>query len=77
MQSTKMKGMGDLNRALTSDMEMWSLEFSQLFFSTKLVQYFLTMLLLHYVLKLSRISCTIILEACDLLFDFDFTEDDN
>ena len=77
LQPTKMKGTGDLNSALTSDMEMRSLELSQLVFSTELVQYFLPMLPLHYILKLSRIYGTIILDAYDLLSDFDFTVDDN
>ena len=41
-QSTKMKEVGDLKSALTSDMEMQSLEFAQLVFGLALVQYFLT-----------------------------------
>ena len=37
LQSTKLKGVGDLKNALTSDMEMQSLEFAQLVFSLALV----------------------------------------
>lgn len=44
LQSTELKGVGDLKSVLTSDMEMQSLEFSQLGFGLALVQYFLTML---------------------------------
>ena len=45
LQSTKeVKGVGDLKSALTSDMEMQSLEFAQLVFGLALVQYFLSML---------------------------------
>ncbi|KAL6035795.1 hypothetical protein STEG23_005192 [Scotinomys teguina] len=40
----KLNGVGDLKSALTSDMEMQSLEFVQLVFSPALVQCFLTML---------------------------------
>ena len=47
LQSTKLKGIGDLKSALTSDVEMQSLEFAQLVFGLALVQYFLTMLLSH------------------------------
>jgi hypothetical protein len=38
-----MKGVGDLKRALTSDMEMLSLEFTKLVFGFALVQNFLIM----------------------------------
>ena len=44
LQLTKLKGVGDLKSALTSDMEMQSLEFAQLGFGLALVQYFLTMM---------------------------------
>ena len=41
----KKKGVGDLKSALTSDMEMQSLEFAQLVFGLALVQYLLVLLL--------------------------------
>ena len=44
LQSTKMKGAGDLKSALTSDMEMQSLESAELAFGFVLVQDFLTMM---------------------------------
>ena len=40
LQSTKLKRVGDLKTALTSGMEMQSLEFTQLFFGLAFVQYF-------------------------------------
>lgn len=40
LQSTKMKGAGDLNSALTLDTEIQSLEFTLLVFSLPLVQFF-------------------------------------
>jgi hypothetical protein len=43
-QSTRMKGVGDLKNALTSDMELQSLEFAQQVFCLALGQYFLTMM---------------------------------
>ena len=44
LQSTKIKGVGDLKRALTSDTEIQSLDFAQLVFCLASVQYFLTMM---------------------------------
>ena len=44
LQSTKMKGVGKHKGALTSDMEMQSLEFAQMVFSLVSIQYFLTLL---------------------------------
>ena len=45
LQSTKLKGAGDLKSTLTSDMEMQSLEFAQMLFSLALFgPDFLTML---------------------------------
>ena len=41
-QSTRMKGIGDLKSAFTSDMETWSLEVDQLVFGLALVQCLLT-----------------------------------
>ena len=43
LQSTKLKGVGDLKSILTSDMEIQSLELAQLVFGLALVQCFLTM----------------------------------
>ena len=40
MQSTKLKGVGDLKNILSSDMEMQNLEFAQLVFGLSLVQNF-------------------------------------
>jgi hypothetical protein len=39
-----MKGVGELKRALTSDMEMLSLKFAQLDIGLAMVHYFLTMI---------------------------------
>ena len=64
-----MKGVGDLKSTLTSDMEMQSLEFAQLVFGLALVQYFLTMMFWNGNI------CPVMLEVCDLLFDFDFIGD--
>jgi hypothetical protein len=61
-----MKGAGDLKSALTSDMEMQSLEFAQLGFGLALVQDFLTMMFGNGNVYPAM------LEVCDLLFDFDF-----
>ena len=60
LQSTKLKGVGDLKSTLTSDMEMQSLEFAQLVFGLALVQYFLTMTFCNVY--------PVMLEVCDLLF---------
>ena len=60
--STKMKWFGDLRRALTSDMELQSLEFAQLVFGLALV-------------TMKFWNGSLILEVCDLLFDFDFIGD--
>jgi hypothetical protein len=43
LQSTKLKGTGDLKSILTSDTVMQSLRFAQLAFGVSLVQYFLSM----------------------------------
>ena len=45
LQSTKLKGVGDLKSTLTSDMEIRSLKFAKLVLCLGLVQYFLTMML--------------------------------
>ena len=63
-QSTKLKGVGDLKSALTSDMEMQSLEYAQLACFGPIFPY-------HDILEWLCIFCTM-LEVCDLLFDFDF-----
>ena len=41
LQSTKLKGVGDLKNILTSDLGMQNLEFTQLAFGLALLQYFL------------------------------------
>ena len=69
LQSTKMKGVGDLQSAVTSDMEMQSLEFAQLAFGLALVQCFPTMRFWNGNVY------PVMLEVCDLLFDFDFIRD--
>ena len=43
LQSTAMKGVGELNSVLTLDMKMQHLEFAQLAFGLEFVQYFPTM----------------------------------
>lgn len=72
LQSTKLKGVGDLKSALTSDMEMLSLEFAQLVFSLALVQYFLTVLLFLCFITVMYTLCHYMLEVCDLAFLFIF-----
>ena len=75
LQSTKLKGIGDLKSVLTSDMELQSLEFAQLVFGLVLVQYFLTVFpSLHFGMVM-YILCHHVLKGRDLLFDFDFTGD--
>ena len=70
LQSTKLKGAGDLKTALTSDIEMQSLEFAQLVFGLALVQYFLTMLpSLHFRMVMDTL-CHFWLDVCDLTFNF-------
>jgi hypothetical protein len=44
LQSTKLKGFGDLKCVLTSDMKIQSLEFAQLVFGLSLVQEFFPVL---------------------------------
>jgi hypothetical protein len=61
-----MKGVGHLKRILTSDTEMLILEFAQLVVGLTLVQYFLTVEFWNGNMYL------VMLELCDLLFDFDF-----
>jgi hypothetical protein len=57
LQSTKMKGVGDLKSALASDVEMQSLE---------IVQYFLTMMFWNDGVY------PVMLGVCDLCVYFDF-----
>ena len=64
LQSAKIKRIGDLKSTLTSDMEMQSLEFSQLVFGLALVQYFLTMTFWNGTVY------PVMWEVRDLLFDF-------
>ena len=76
LQSTKLKGVGDLKSILASDMEMQSLEFVHLVFSFALVQYFLTMLLLFDFEMVMYIWCHYMLEeVCDMFSGFDFIGD--
>ena len=63
-----MKGLGDLKSALTSDVEVLSLEFAQVVFGPGLFQYFLIMTFSN-----SNIH-SVMLEVCDLLLYFDFIE---
>ena len=70
MQSTKLKGVGDL-KSLTSDREMQSLEFFLLVSSLVLVQYFLTMALFSPFGIVTHVLCCGMLEVCDLVFGFD------
>ena len=69
LQLTKLKEVGDLKSALTSDMEMLSLEFAHLFFGLGLVQYFLIMTFWNGNVY------TVIMKSHDLLFNFDFVGD--
>ena len=57
-----MEGVADLKSALTSDMEVQSLEFAHLVSCLALVQYFLTMTFWNANVY------TVMLKACDLLF---------
>ena len=70
LQSTKLKGAGDLKSNLTSDMEMQTLETAHLVFGLALVGYFLP--LLHFLTFgiVMYILCHYMLEACDLPFLF-------
>jgi hypothetical protein len=72
LQSTKLKGVGDLKSTLTTDMEMQSWGFFQLVFGLSMVQHFLTMIpLLPFEMKM-YILWHFMLEVCGLPFDFDF-----
>jgi hypothetical protein len=68
LQSTKLKGIRELKSALTSDMEMQSLEFTQMVFSLALVQYFLTMIPLFPFEIVMYILLHCMWEVCDLIF---------
>jgi hypothetical protein len=69
LQSTKLKGVGDLKRTLTPDTERQSLEFSWLSFGLALVQYFLAVLPSPFVMVL-YILRHCMLEVCDMLILF-------
>ena len=75
LQSTKLKGVENVESILTSQMEMQSLEFAQLLFNLSLVQYFLNMLPSLCFGTVMCIPCHYMLEVCDLLFAFAFTGD--
>jgi hypothetical protein len=64
LQLTKIKGIQ--KSALTSDIEMQSLEFAQMVFDVALVYYFLIKAFWN------DNEYPVVLEVCDLLFDFDF-----
>jgi hypothetical protein len=71
--SIKLKGIGDLNSALMSDIEMQRLEFPQLFCFVlfcclALIQYFLTMFLSLCIEMLLYVLCHDMSEVCDLVF---------
>jgi hypothetical protein len=55
LQSSKLKGVRDLKNISTSDMEMQSLEFIQMFFGLGLIQYFLSML--PFLFSLGPLIC--------------------
>lgn len=71
LNSTKLKGVGDLKIILTSDMKIQILEFVQLASRLALVQYFLTMLPSLSFGMVMYILCHCMFKVCDLLFDFD------
>jgi hypothetical protein len=59
LQSTKMRGVGDLTSTLTSDIKILSLKLAHLIFGLVLVKYFLTMTFLN------RKLYPLLLEICD------------
>jgi hypothetical protein len=61
-ESSTLKGIGDPQSSLTSDMEMLTLEFAQLAFGYSLVQYFFNMMFQNGNVY------SLMLEVCDLLF---------
>ena len=66
LQSVKMKRAGEMKSALILDMEIQSLEIAPLVFGLTLVQYFLTMTFWNGNVY------PVMLEICDLLYNFDF-----
>ena len=70
MQSSKLKGVGDLKSALTLDVEMQNLEFAQLVFSLALVLSFLIVLPFLQSGMVMHILCQDMLKVCDLGFFF-------
>ena len=68
LQSTKLKGVGDLKSTLKSDMEMQTLEFPQLMFSPVLVQHFLAMVPFIAFGTVMSILSYCMLEVYNLLF---------
>ena len=67
LQLTKLKGVEDLKRLLTSVMEIQSLEFAQLVLGFALVQYFISVLPSLTFGIVMYIMCHCMLEVCDLL----------
>ena len=70
LQSTKLKGVGDLKNILTSDVKM-QFRVCPVVFDLVLFQYFLIMLPSIYF-GIRYILCHYMLEVCNLLFNFDF-----
>ena len=65
-----LKGVGDLKKISTSNMEMQILKFAQLFFGLALVQNFLTMVpFLHFRMRMYILWLSMF-KVCDLSFDF-------
>lgn len=74
LHSTQLRRV-ELCRALTSDMEMQSLELAQRVLSLALVQGFLPVLPFFPFRMLMYVVCHCLLNICDLLFYFDFIGD--
>ena len=75
LQSTNLKGVGDLKTIVTlvrhGDIESGDCTAG---FCRALIQYFLIILLFLHFGKVIYILCHYMLEVCDLLFGFDFTD---
>lgn len=71
-ESIKLKGIGDLNRALRTITKAQNLEFAMPVFSLALVEDFLPMQTLLPFVRVMYVLCYCTLEVCVLLFYFDF-----
>lgn len=71
-QSTELKGIGNLNSVLASDIEMQRLEFTQLVFGLPLSHYFLAMLPSQCFGMVIYMQCHYLLEIHSVVFYFDF-----